>query len=263
MERAAEHNRLLVIMPAHNEEANIGRFLDKLEESGCFTYADVLVINDGSTDFTREIVNSRGVRLVNHPYNMGYGAALQTGYKYAVRNNYGYLIQLDSDGQHDVANIPLMYDMMREKEDECDIVIGSRFMAGSKTYRVSGLRRFMIVLFCFLIRVFTGAVITDPTSGLQGLNRRAFSHYAIFDNFAVDYPDANMIIQMLLRNFRIAEVPAIMHPRIAGVSLHSGLKPVGYVIKMTLNILVVVVSETKLVRRIFRRNYSDDGRQAS
>ena len=96
---------LLIIIPAYNEEGAIGQFLSQLISSDAVNFADVLVINDASTDATQRIVQKLNVPIISHPYNLGYGTALQTGYKYAVFNGYRYLIQMDSDGQHDVCNI--------------------------------------------------------------------------------------------------------------------------------------------------------------
>ena len=122
-----------------------------------------------------------------------------------------------------------------------DIVIGSRFLKGSSTFHISIIKRFCIKIFSFIIKLSTKTRITDPTSGLQGLNRRAFLYYSRYNHFASDYPDANMIIQMLLNGFEVSEVPAVMHERVSGKSMHSGLKPILYTIKMTVSSLIVIL----------------------
>ena len=239
---------VLVILPAFNEAECIGAFLDKLKESGVCERADVIVINDGSTDKTSQIVKNRGFEIITQIYNLGYGCALQTGYKYAVRNNYEYLIQIDSDGQHDVCNIENILNELK-KDEFCDIVIGSRFLDESVSFKISGVKRFVIKFFRFIIKRSTKQVVLDPTSGLQGIRRRAFLYYSYYNNFVSNYPDANMIIQMLLNDFRIKETTAVMHARETGKSMHSGLKPVLYIFRMILNTMVVIMRERFKKRR--------------
>ncbi len=233
---------LLVIIPAYNEEKNIGPFLEKLNRAVSAEEADVLVIDDASTDGTAAIAEDMGCIVVSNVFNLGYGGGLQTGYKYALKHGYDFVIQIDADGQHDACNIERLYRKLLESDSEgepWDIVLGSRFLAGSETYPVSPLRRFGGCIFRFLIRLGTGRRITDPTTGLQGLSRRAFSFYAGYNHFDDKYPDANMLMQMLLMGFSVEEVPAVMHPRTEGVSMHSGLKPVLYMFRMTFSIIGV------------------------
>lgn len=235
---------LLIIIPAYNEEKNIGTFLEKLNRTEAAAEADILVINDASTDRTAKIAEDMGCTVVTNIYNLGYGSGLQIGYKYAVKHNYDYVIQMDADGQHDACNADLLYGKLRESENaekRPDIVLGSRFLKESITYPVPSLRKAGGKVFRFLIRLGTGHKITDPTTGLQGLGRRAFTFYAGFNRFDDQYPDANMLMQMLMLGFRVEEVPAVMHPRTEGVSMHSGLKPVLYMFRMTFSIMAVWV----------------------
>ncbi len=118
-------------------------------------------------------------------------------------------------------------------------------MEGSGEYRMSSVRKLAVRIFRMMIKRSTGQIIKDPTSGLQGLNRKAFLFYSKFNNFVHNYPDANMIIQMLLNEFTMAEIPAVMHQRIAGTSMHSGLKPIIYMMKMFLTTSVVIVREKR------------------
>ena len=233
---------LLIMLPAYNEEACIGQFLQALHTAGVDEFADVLVVNDGSRDRTSAIAKENGARVVTHIYNLGYGCALQTAYKYAVRYNYQYLIQIDSDGQHDVCNIQAIYELLRAA-DAPDIVIGSRFLQNAVTFHIPFVKKIAIGFFRFLIKNATGQRILDPTSGLQGLTRRAFLFYSYYDQFDFEYPDANMIVQMLLNNFKIMEVPAVMHQRETGTSMHSGLKPILYIFKMVFSTFVVIARE--------------------
>lgn len=234
---------VLVLIPAFNEEESISDLIEELDRAGVRQLADILVVDDASYDRTGYISKKYGVHVVRHIFNLGYGSALQLGYKYAVRRGYKYVIQLDADGQHDVSNIFTIYDRLNKADDRGkypDIVIGSRFLEGSVTFPISRIKKFAIVFFRWIINRATGKTITDPTSGLQGLNRRAFLYYSIFQYFNYTYPDANMIIQMLLLGFDIVEIPAVMYERKAGESMHGGIwRPIFYMMIMPLSILGV------------------------
>ena len=247
----------LLIIPAYNEEMNIENTLDALLKTPIHKELDILVINDKSTDATLSKLRKYEpeVRVIDQVFNMGYGAALQTGYKYAADNGYSYLLQMDADGQHDPRCLERVLKRLKGetgpsglapkkkacvKEDKLpDIVIGSRFLEGAETFRISTLKKMAIGFFVAAIRGLTGYRLTDPTSGLQGLNRKAFCYYAGYSNFDIRYPDLNMIIQMLLLGFHVEEVPAIMHERMAGVSMHAGLynsmKYMGVMVVSTFN----------------------------
>lgn len=234
---------ILIIIPAYNEEKNIQAVLDHLSQSELKEKVDILVINDASSDATNWIAHQNGVTIISNIFNLGYGSSIQLGYKYAIRRKYKYVIQMDADGQHDVCNIPKLYQALitpDETGELPDIVLGSRFMEGSSEFRTSASKKFAFALFRMMIRLFTGRKIADPTTGLQGLNRRAVLYYSKYGRFDDRYPDANMIVQMLLSGFRLKEIPAVMHDRVAGVSMHSGLKPVIYMVRMVMSILGVV-----------------------
>jgi len=245
--RFKEQKDLLIIMPAYNEEKNITGVLDDLAKPEIAGIADVLVMNDASSDSTNWIVKEKAhtqeYTLVTNVFNLGYGSAIQLGYKYAIRRKYKYIIQMDADGQHDVRNIPVIYEKLVTPgpDGECpDIVLGSRFMEGSGDYRVPFSQKAAYALFRRCIKAATGRYINDPTTGLQGLSCRAALHYSKFGNFDNKYPDANMLIQMLLLGYRVEEVPAVMHSRRYGVSMHSGLKPFVYMFRMMFSICAVV-----------------------
>lgn len=234
---------LLIIMPAYNESKNIFSVLNGLREKGITKYADILVINDASTDTTPLIVRRFSeVKMVNHVYNLGYGSALQVGYKYAAFHDYKYVIQMDSDGQHDLSNIPSIYDRLKTKNDKGygpDIVLGSRYMEGSGEFKVSAVKKLAYSIFRAMIRMCSKRKIADPTTGLQGLSKRAYLYYSKFNQYDFKYPDANMILQMILLGFDVVEIPAVMHQRAEGVSMHSGLKPFIYMFRMTFSIYAV------------------------
>ncbi len=233
---------LLVIMPTYNEEKNISTLLQALSAPEIRRIADVLVINDASRDGTGQVVSALGNTMVTNVFNLGYGSALQLGYKYAVSKGYRYVIQMDADGQHDVCNVLKLWQELQvpDADGRCpDIVLGSRFMEGSSGFPVPAVKRFAFWLFRGITFSETGRRILDPTTGLQGLSRRAFQFYAGYGHFDSRYPDANMLIQMLLLGFRIREIPAVMHARKNGCSMHSGLKPAVYMVRMVFSILAV------------------------
>ena len=253
----------LLIMPAHNEDMNIGKVIDALKDAGMFEQMDLLVINDGSTDSTAEVVRQyREARLINQIYNMGYGAALQTGYKYAVEHGYDYVLQMDSDGQHDVCNLEVLLKRLKgdiqaagipaedaEPDRLPDMVVGSRFLQGSTSFTISSLKKFAIAIFRNAITRLTGYHLTDPTSGLQGLNRNAFSYFAGYTNFDIQYPDLNVLIQMLMLGYHIEEIPAVMHERTAGISMHSGLLKAGrYMIVMLISTVTIYNQYHRLLK---------------
>ena len=233
---------LLIIIPAYNEEKNIVKLLDQLEQPEIADIADILIMNDASSDATNWIVKKRGHQIVTHVFNLGYGSALQLGYKYAVRRGYQYVIQMDADGQHDVCNIPVIYHKLTTKDENGnypDIVLGSRFMEGSSDFPVSFPKKLAWALFRGMIYLTTKHKIADPTTGLQGLSRRVVLFYSKYNHFDDKYPDANIIMQMLLLGFRLVEIPAVMHKRTEGVSMHSGLRPIIYMFRMFFSMIAV------------------------
>ncbi len=234
---------LLIIIPAYNEEKNIHKVLGQLEQPEIASIADVLVIDDASQDDTGRIVSARGHRLVRHVFNLGYGSALQLGYQYAERKGYRYVIQMDADGQHDAWDIPVIYEKLKEKNEQGespDIVLASRFMEQSSHFSFSLMKKLACVMFRALIWLTTGKQIADPTTGYQGLSRSAFCYYAGYGHFDDKYPDANMVLQMMLLGYSIAQIPAQMHARTEGKSMHSGLKPVWYMLRMCFSMLSIL-----------------------
>lgn len=234
---------LLIIIPAHNEEENIPKVLKQLAQPEIAKMADVLVIDDASKDLTGRIVKAHHYNLVTQVFNMGYGSALQVGYKYAVQNHYQYVIQMDADGQHDPCDIPAIYQKLREKtdgEERPNIVLASRFMEKSAPFPVPVSKKIAYAFFRFLIYIITGKGIYDPTTGMQGLDRRAFCYYSKSDHFDDKYPDANMILQMILLGFQVAQIPAVMHARTVGQSMHSGLKPIWYMLRMFFSMMAIL-----------------------
>lgn len=234
--------KVLILIPAYNEEENIGSLLESMKESQIAGKSDILVVDDASGDHTAEIATRYGAKVIRQIYNMGYGAALQLGYKYAVDHEYDFVLQMDADGQHEVCNLDILYGCLTDRRKDFDIVIGSRFLQGSRSYRVGAVRLLSIRFFRCTIKWIGHTEITDPTSGLQGLNRKAFSYYARYGKFDYRYPDMNMILQMLLQGFRIGECRAHMRPRVAGTSMHAGIwRPMAYMVLMTLSTVAAII----------------------
>lgn len=229
--------KTLIVIPAFNEEANIGQVLDGIRQWA--PGIPTLVINDGSSDATAQIAEDHGTRIITLPFNSGYGVALQTGFIYAAKNNFSVVVQMDADGQHDPRNIP---DLLRELEkNDLDVVIGSRFL-GEKTYRTSFLKHLGMFIFGRLASLFCGQKVTDPTSGFQALKASAI-RFAASKYFPPDYPDADFLIMLHRCGFKIREIPVTMQPSPANKSMHQGHKTVYYVLKMLLSIIVTLLRE--------------------
>lgn len=229
-------DKLLVVIPAYNEEENIGKVLEEIKKD--IKGADILVINDCSKDNTREIVESNGVKCITNVFNMRYAMAVQTGIKYARDNGYDYVIQMDADGQHIASEAEKLYKEI--KKSNVDIIIGSRYLK-DMGYPCPLFRRIGTKLFSRIIKIFCGARIADPLSGFQCLNRNVINYYAEMGNYP-EYPDAGLIIEMLLKGYTIKEVPVKMRLRENGVSMHSGIiKPIKYMITQFYTCIVMVI----------------------
>jgi glycosyltransferase involved in cell wall biosynthesis len=227
--------RFLVILPAYNEATLIASVIQGLRESE--KNADILVINDGSKDRTAEIAEQQGVMVINHPYNLGYAAALQTGFRYASSKQYDCLVTMDADGQHDPVSISNLFKTF--SSTNADVVTGSRFLEGS--YRMGCVRRIGVRIFSSIARLYTGNRLTDPTSGFQLFNRKSFTFLAAEDGYPLDYPDVNIIMLLHKRKFKVVEAPVRMFTNTEGRTMHGGMKPVMYVTRMLLAIILVLL----------------------
>jgi len=226
-----------IIIPLFNEEDNIASVIAGIKN---YTGVDVIVIDDGSEDRSAEKAREAGAFVISHPFNLGYGAALQTGYKYAVKMKYDFLLQMDGDGQHNPNAIPESF--RRVESRKCDVLIGSRFL-GEGDYRTSLLKFLGIRFFRLVIRLITGERITDPTSGFQCMNRKVFTLFT-GDTFPCDYPDANVIIMLHRMGFVVKEIPVVMIENPAGKSMHKGIFTIiYYFFKMFLSILITLMRE--------------------
>ncbi len=233
----------LVIIPAFNEAEGIAAVIDRVRL--VVPDADILVVNDGSRDETARRAEQAGAVVLSHTFNMGYGVTIQTGYKYAYAHGYEYLVQIDGDGQHDPSFIPGLLAPVRS--GDVDFAIGSRFL-WHDSYRPSFTRRLGILFFRKLVTVIIGRSITDPTSGFQAFNRSVIKFFST-DVFPCDYPDADMLITLNLAGFRIRELPVRMFANPSGKTMHSGIKPLYYMFKMCLSIVVTLLRNRQFYRR--------------
>jgi len=219
---------LIVILPAYNEETRITGVIDGIRAHA--PEADIVVIDDGSHDATAARARKAGAVVLSLPFNMGYGCALQTGYKYCLARGYEYLVQMDSDGQHEPSGIiPLLE---RVRSGQYDICIGSRFLEG-KTYKIPAGRRMGMILFRRVASFLVHKTITDPTSGFQAMNRKVVEFFAR-DSYPVDYPDTDVLVMLHRHGFELSEAPVTMRASAADKSIHAGLRPVYYLFKMAL-----------------------------
>ena len=194
---------------------------------------DYIIINDCSVDKTLSICREHNYNVINLPINLGIGGAVQTGYLYAYENDYDLAVQVDGDGQHDPEFLKEMSKYF--ENSNVDMVIGSRFIE-KNGFQSSKIRRVGISFFSILIKVLTGKVITDPTSGLRMVGKKGIELFA--RDYPKDYPEPETIVAMLKRNCNIIEIPVIMREREGGVSSISMKKSVYYMVKVTMAILI-------------------------
>jgi glycosyltransferase involved in cell wall biosynthesis len=219
--------KTLVIIPAYNEQDNIQRTVQDLQDH--LQDCDFLVVNDCSKDQTGKILDDCGYKHIDLPINLGLSGGVQAGYKYAYLNGYDCALQFDGDGQHQARYIK---DMVQQIADGYDIVIGSRFVTEKKDHslRMQGSR-----LLSWLIRMRTGVIVKDPTSGMRMLNRRMLYDYGFNMN---RQPEPDTLVYQLRRHAKIKEVQVQMNDRIAGVSIYSNYwASIKYMINMIISIL--------------------------
>lgn len=233
--RAIDSGRVLVVMPAYNEEESLGSTIASIR--GALPGVRIVVISDCSTDRTAVVAAESGAAVVELPCNLGYGGAVQAGFKYALAEGHEFIIQMDGDGQHDPASAAALLEPV--VRGEADVTIGSRF-TGLANYPIPLPRRLGMGLFGAIVTFVTRRRFSDPTSGYQAMNARVLRFFAR-DNYPSDFPDADTIILLVLAGFRVREVPVVMQARTAGTSMHSNLKALYYVSKMMLSILMVLL----------------------
>ena len=221
-------NKVLLVIPAYNEEANIRMVVDELVNH--YPQLDYVVVNDGSKDRTAQICREYGYNLLDLPVNLGLAGCFQAGMKYAYMKGYEYAIQFDGDGQHR----PEYIDSMREKMEEgYDIVIGSRFVDRKKdmSMRMIGSR-----LIAGAIKLTTGVTVTDPTSGMRMFNRKMIKEFALNINYG---PEPDTVSYLLKQGAKIAEVPVKIAERAGGESYLKPMVAARYMVRMLISILLV------------------------
>ena len=233
MSAQAGNLRKLAIVPAYNEQDMVGRVVrDVQREAPGF---DVLVVDDGSTDTTAAQAEAEGALVIRHPYNLGIGGAMQSGYKYALRNDYDVAVQVDGDGQHKPEYLPELLDALQTRSDKADMVYGSRFR-GDPGYKVPIGRRLGNMIFSVVLSVITRQRITDPTSGFRMTNRRGIELFA--RDYPHDYPEVEALLMLHAHHLRIHEVQVRMNARGFGRSSIDYPRSAYYMVKVLLALFV-------------------------
>jgi glycosyltransferase involved in cell wall biosynthesis len=227
----SQHPKTLIIIPALNEADSIAYVIGQIREHA--PWADIAVINDGSTDRTGAIAAACGVVVLNIPYNVGIGAAVQTGFKYAASHGYAVAVQTDGDGQHPPSEIPALVQALAE--GAADMVMGSRFIE-DRGYRTPPARRVGIWLLARIIAAATGHPCSDPTSGFRASNRRTILLCA--RDYPHDYPEPEAVVMLQRAGLRIREIPVRMSARLGGRSSITALRSGYYMAKVILAILI-------------------------
>ena len=231
--------KVLMIIPAYNEELNIENTNNKIVKYNkkSKNKIDYIIINDGSTDKTKEICKKNNYMVINLVHNLGIGGAVQTGYKYALENDYDVVIQFDGDGQHDENYID---DLIKEIDNGFNFVIGSRFIKDLSKFKSTHTRRLGINILSFLIKLCTGKKIYDPTSGFRAADKEVIKLFA--NHYPSEYPEPESTVALIRNNFKIKEIPVEMHEREFGKSSIRPLKSIYYMFSVSLSILITSIT---------------------
>ncbi len=227
--------RLLVLVPAWNEQETLPAVVSELR--GCVPDADVLVVDDGSTDATAEVARAAGARVLPLPINLGVGGAMRAGYRYAVRHGYDRTVQLDADGQHDPADIPRMLAVM--EAEAADVVIGARF-AGVGSYTARGPRRWSMRLLAVALSRVTRTRLTDSTSGFKACNRRAIRLFSA--NYPAEYlgDTVESLVIAARAGLRVRQVGVAMRPRAGGRPSHGPVRAAVFLVRAVFALLIAL-----------------------
>lgn len=229
--------KVLLIIPAYNEEKNILTVYKNICDYNkkAKTKLDVVFINDGSIDATEKILCENNINHIKLIQNLGIGGAVQTGYKYALYNDYDIAIQFDGDGQHNVNYVEALIKPILE--ENIDMTIGSRFIdSSSSEFKSSFLRRIGIKLISSCIHFKTRVRIYDTTSGFRAANKNAIAMFAI--HYPLEYPEPISSVDVILSGMKIKEVPVSMNERLAGKSSINSWKNIYYMVNVVLSILL-------------------------
>ena len=230
--------KLLIIIPAYNEQENIVRTVQDIERN--VPDGNYIVINDCSSDDTKKILQEYHASYLDVPVNLGIGGGVQTGYRYALEHGYDIAVQFDGDGQHDARYIKDL--IMPIENGQADVVIGSRFIT-NEGFQSSALRRLGINFLSGLIKVLSGVRVKDVTSGMRAVNRKMIEEFS--KNYAQDYPEPEAILESGMMNAKILEVPVKMHERQGGTSSINALRSVYYMVKVSTALVITRLTAGK------------------
>ena len=223
--------KIIIIIPAYNEEENILRVCKELEEKNI----EYVVINDGSKDNTARILDENNLNHIDLVQNLGIGGAVQTGYKYALENNYDIALQFDGDGQHDANYVEKVCKEI--ENNKCNICIGSRYLDDTTSgFKSTFMRRLGKNIISILIKMFWGVKITDPTSGFRAVDRKVIEIFA--EDYPTDYPEPESIVTILKHNLKVLEIPVNMKERTGGKSFVNPWTSIKYMVKVSLAIII-------------------------
>ncbi len=233
--------KVLVIIPAYNEEKNIVKTVKNIQALKLPTHTiDYIVINDGSCDNTKKVCIENKINMIDLPFNLGIGGAVQTGYKYAYYNKYDVAIQFDGDGQHDALYIE---NLLTEIEKGNNIVIGSRFVSELSTFKSTRLRRIGINFLSNLIKIMTNKKIYDPTSGFRACDKKIIELFQ--HDYPSDYPEPDSIVTVIKKGYQVSEIPVKMNKRENGKSSINFIKSIYYMIKVSFAITIAALATKK------------------
>ncbi len=234
--------KILLIIPAYNEEKNILQTVKNIQETN--QKLDYIVINDGSSDGTKQKLIENNLNHINLIHNLGIGGAVQTGYKYAYENNYDIAVQFDGDGQHDINCVSKICEPILE--GQVDMCIGTRYLdKSSSEFQSTFMRRLGANIISVFIKICCRKKITDPTSGFRAVNRKVIKEFA--ENYPTEYPEPESTVSLLVNGYKVQEVPVSMKEREGGESsiTRKFWKPADYMIKVVLAIMIDSISFRK------------------
>lgn len=233
--------KTIILIPALNEADSIAYVIGLIREH--VPWADVAVINDGSSDATGAIAEALGAVVLHQPYNVGIGSAMQTGFQYAARQGYEVAVQNDGDGQHNPAEIPALIEALHTTG--ADLMIGSRYLE-DRGYVTPWQRRTGIVILAAVVSLVTGQRFTDPTSGFRASRRRTIELCARV--YPYDYPEPEAIVLLHRAGLTVREIPATMNPRYGGISSITPFRSGYYMVKVILAILIGMLRAAPIAR---------------
>lgn len=231
-------NKFLLIIPAYNEEKNILNVFNSIKSYNKINKVkyDVIVINDGSKDNTKKVCEDNKIPIINLIHNLGIGGAVQTGYKYALENDYDIAIQFDGDGQH---NVEYIKDLIKPITDgKADLVIGSRFVKKNNGgYKATFARLIGIRIISFFIKIFSNKKVYDTTSGFRACNRDLIKYFSF--SYPIEYPEPVSTVEIIRNGYTFKEIPVVMNVRKEGKSSIASWHKAYYMINVILSMFVV------------------------